>query len=222
MLEETLESPLDCKEIKIQLICHLSCEIFSAPLLYIAHCTATCTSAYNSIVSLNKFSSHCLLVFHSAFCFSRALLFILRGKGLICFHRCFCELSTEPAEILWGEEGRCWELCFPHLRVVMSTRLVADPTLGPIEVMPELPLVHVTRVEASTGFSTVGNCQHGLQSLWEPVPLGMSSLKSSSRGRVWGFGKAGWVHLCPELRTQVCLAEGPLWGLRASEMRAAP
>ena len=65
VLEETLESPLDCKEIKIQLICHLSCEIFSTPLLYIAHCTATCTSAYNSIVSLNKFSSHCLLVFHS-------------------------------------------------------------------------------------------------------------------------------------------------------------
>ena len=124
--------------------------------------------------------------------------------------------------VLWGEEGRCWELCFPHLRVVMSTRSVADPTLGPIEVMPELPLVHVTRVEASTGFSTVGNCQHGLQSLWEPVPLGMSSLKSSSRGRVWGFGKAGWVHLCPELRTQVCLVEGPLWGPRASEMRAAP
>ena len=55
---------------------------------------------------------------------------------------------------------------------------------NPTEVMPELPLVHVTRVEASTGFSAVGNCQHDLQSLRELVPLGMSSPKSPSRGRV--------------------------------------
>lgn len=93
---------------------------------------------------------------------------------------------------------------------------------NPTEVMPELPLVHVTRVEASTGFSAVGNCQHDLQSLRELVPLGMSSPKSPSRGRVWGVRKAGRAHLHPESRTQVRLAQGPLWSLGASEMRAAP
>ena len=88
--------------------------------------------------------------------------------------------------------------------------------------MPELPVVHVPQVEASAGFSAVGNCQHDMQRLRELVPLGMSSPKSLSRGRVWGVGKVGWAHLHPESRTQVHSAQGPLWGPGASEMRAAP
>ena len=95
---------------------------------------------------------------------------------------------------------------------------MAEPTLGPIEVMPSC----ACSCDPSGSFSTVGNCQHDLQSLQELVPLGMSSPKPPDRGRVLGVGKAGWAHLRPESGTQVCSAERPLWGLGPSEMTAAP